>query len=301
MLEFTQTQLNELLADAIAAAKAASAYILAFDRQQLTVLQKEVGSSAASSVVTQVDVAAQALILKTLQPSIARFDLAVLAEESVNQTTTTRLIKDYFWCIDPLDGTLPFIENQPGFAVSIALVNRAGQSILAVVIQPSTQIMWTAILGQGSVLEELSTANKRLLTMPMSKTATHASGKLHWSYDRSFQTEPVFADVQTLLSTHFELQPYASMGGVMNALLLSQVAEPALYFKLAKAKLGGGSIWDFAATSLIMLEAGAWVSDMAGHPLDLNRPDSTFMNHRGVLYASNAELANWLISLHLGE
>jgi 3'-phosphoadenosine 5'-phosphosulfate (PAPS) 3'-phosphatase len=65
---------------------------------------------------------------------------------------------------------------------------------------------------------------------------------------------------------------------------------PACYFKFPKPEKGGGSLWDYAATACITREAGAVVTDLEGSPLDLNRKDSTFMNHRGFLYASNPEL-----------
>jgi hypothetical protein len=69
-------------------------------------------------------------------------------------------------------------------------------------------------------------------------------------------------------------------GAAMNAL---QVLEnpPGCYFKFPKPQQGGGSLWDFAATAAIF----------DGQALELNRADSTFMNHRGVLYASGAALA----------
>jgi fructose-1,6-bisphosphatase/inositol monophosphatase family enzyme len=38
-------------------------------------------------------------------------------------------------------------------------------------------------------------------------------------------------------------------------------------------------------------EAGAVATDFSGDPLDLNRADSTFMNHRGIMLASDAALA----------
>ncbi|SVC54967.1 uncharacterized protein METZ01_LOCUS307821, partial [marine metagenome] len=46
------------------------------------------------------------------------------------------------------------------------------------------------------------------------------------------------------------------------------------------------------ATACLFEEAGAVVSDVYGQPLDLNRPDSTFMNHRGAVYATDENLAN---------
>jgi len=66
---------------------------------------------------------------------------------------------------------------------------------------------------------------------------------------------------------------------------------PGCHLKLPKPEEGGGSLWDYAATACIYEEAGAWVTDVYGQRLELNRRESTFMNHRGVLYAVDQELA----------
>ncbi len=85
-------------------------------------------------------------------------------------------------------------------------------------------------------------------------------------------------------------------GAAMNAM---QVLEnpPGCYFKFPKPQQGGGSLWDFAATAAIFNECAAVASDFYGAPLELNRADSTFMNHRGVLYAPDAVLAGEIRAL----
>jgi 3'-phosphoadenosine 5'-phosphosulfate (PAPS) 3'-phosphatase len=80
-------------------------------------------------------------------------------------------------------------------------------------------------------------------------------------------------------------------GAVINACHALE-NSPGCHFKFAKPQEGGGSLWDYAATACLYEEAGAVVSDVHGEPLDLNRPDSTFMNHRGAVYATDEELAN---------
>jgi 3'(2'), 5'-bisphosphate nucleotidase/myo-inositol-1(or 4)-monophosphatase len=76
----------------------------------------------------------------------------------------------------------------------------------------------------------------------------------------------------------------------MNGISTIEMA-PAIYYKLPKKALGGGSLWDFAASSVIQSEAGGYNSDYDNNPLDLNREDSTFMNHRGVIYSSSKKLS----------
>ena len=54
-----------------------------------------------------------------------KYDFGILTEETPDNGS--RLVKDYFWCVDPLDGTLPFTEGTPGYSVSIALVSKSGR------------------------------------------------------------------------------------------------------------------------------------------------------------------------------
>ena len=83
----------------------------------------------------------------------------------------------------------------------------------------------------------------------------------------------------------------------MNACWVLEHA-PACYFKFPKQAEGGGSLWDYAATACILTEAGLHVSDIHGQKLDLNRGESTFMNHRGILYASDEKIADHIMKFY---
>ncbi len=86
-------------------------------------------------------------------------------------------------------------------------------------------------------------------------------------------------------------------GAVMNACGILE--EPnSCYFKYPRTGDSGGSLWDYAAKACLFGEAGAVASDIHGHPLALNRADSTFMNHRGLLYAACQPVADQIITLN---
>ena len=107
--------LASLSKQAVLAAKEAGKLISLSLNNELDISQKETGSTLASQVVTEVDCKSQNLILEILRPSCDEFSIAVLAEEE--EDNKSRLEHDYFWCIDPLDGTLPFIEGKPGLSL----------------------------------------------------------------------------------------------------------------------------------------------------------------------------------------
>lgn len=289
-MKLTAEHLRELTETAIQAARKAGALIAEYSNRPLNVQQKEGAESLASQVLTEVDGLSQELILQILQPSCEQFDLALLTEES--EDDRSRFDKDYFWCIDPLDGTLSFIEQTPGYAVCIALVTRSGVPVIGVVHDPVEQTTYHATKGHGAF---------RNYQPWLPKTSGRT---LNMIADRSFFKQ---ANRDAILSGLNEIAASMGLDGVetgmhggaaTNACWLIENG-PACYFKFPKPGNGGGSLWDFAATACICAEAGAAVSDIHGKPLDLNRADSTFMNHNGILFASPPELAPQIQELYI--
>ena len=270
---------------AIAAAKRAGDLIQSATLDQRRAQQKEGGSSLASQVVTEVDLASQQVILEDLENSIVEHELGLLTEESADDAS--RHQQDYFWCIDPLDGTLPFIEGKPGYSVSIALVSRAGEPQLGVIYDPVSETLYHASRGAGV------SCNGR-------PWRTRSADHLTLVMDRSLPNDPLykrFLPFVESLSPENELKLINQGGAALNACWVLEHA-PALYVKFPKKKPGGGSIWDFAASTCLFVEAGAAVSDIRGHPLKLNKVETTFMNADGVVYASNSSLARGVIDFY---
>jgi len=254
--------------------------------------RKAGGASLASQVVTEIDRRSEAIILDLLIPTLKRFELGLLTEEQADDGG--RLTADHFWCVDPLDGTLPFIEGSPGYAVSIALVSNDGTPRLGVVYDPVESVMLHAISGVGAFSD-----GRPWPTEPPNRGET-----LSVFADRSFldrDDHDALVDALGQLAKHMGLtgvRLHVSAGAVMNACgVLSH--PPACYFKDPKPA-GGGNLWDFAATACLFHEIGAVATDLAGNPLDLNRADSTEMAHRGVLFATDATLASQIRALGRG-
>lgn len=273
--------LQKLCTLAVAAGRKAAFRISETPYDSLSVNRKEGVDSLASEVVSQLDHDAQELILNELEPSVQGFDLGVLAEES--EDSKDRFEKPAFWAVDPLDGTLPFLTGNSGYAVSIGLVRRDGLPLIGVVIDPRSGDVYRAIHGQGAFLNE-----ERLST-------NGSECRLKVFVDPSTPDNPFFiASLPKLKElAHqrglegIEIDPPA--GAVMNVCGIARHVH-ACYFKAPKPQQGGGGIWDYAATACILPEAGGVATDLAGNPLDLNRPDSCFMNHRGTLFASSPGL-----------
>ena len=290
-MQLQADDLQFLTRQAILAAKAAGQAIANFPREQLIIDHKLAGSSLASQVVTEVDHLSEAIILEHLQPLSHRYDLALLSEETPDDGSRHR--HDYFWCIDPLDGTLPFIEAKSGYSVVIALVARSGVPLIGVIYDPLAHTLYHAEHGIGAYI------NGQRLAAPIA-----LGGKpecLTFITDKSFQNDPLYPDFVAALpdfscqlgvrKSHLLLQG----GAAINACQTYNDA-PACYFKFPKSHSGGGCPWDYAATRCWLAAAGGWVSDCQGLTLDLNPTGSLYFNHCGVLFSSHKAISQAVLA-----
>ncbi len=290
-MKFSGERLKTLADTAVEAARAAGRIIEAHRHLEVQVSHKAAGASPASQVVTEVDHKAQAAILEILAPTCVEHDLALLTEESPDDGG--RQSKPAFWCIDPMDGTLAFVNRVPGFSVSIALVGRDGTPLIGVVYDPVAHALYHAVCGQG--------ARKNGRAMVVSRPDT--GRPLVLRIDPSFRDHPKFASTRRGLGEIARelglngAEIHYRTGAVMNACGVLEDAN-ACYFKFPRSGDSGGSLWDYAATACLFREAGAVAADIHGRPMDLNRPDSTYMNHRGILYAATAALAERIVTLN---
>jgi fructose-1,6-bisphosphatase/inositol monophosphatase family enzyme len=195
--------------------------------------------------------------------------LGVLAEEG--EQDDSRLQKHAFWTVDPLDGTQYFIDGQPGYSTSIALVSQSGEPILGVVYDSVHDKLFEAVTGGGVTLNGTP--------LSVMKPREGDSERTTWFADRSLPTYPYYASVKA----HFDIR-YVG-GAVMNALQL--LTEPnSVYVKSTKKARSGCAIWDLAAVALMVEECSGSVRTYAGGPLHLNRSESVFFNDVGFAFAS---------------
>jgi len=268
------SQLNKI---AIEAALSAGKVIQKYMHDEVKVEKKKGGASYASQVVTAVDIECEKVILSHLLPTCDKFDLALLSEET--EDNGSRFKEDFFWCIDPMDGTLAFINKQPGFSVSIALIAKDGTPHIGVVFDPSSDTLYHAIKGKGAFKNGIPWEIK------------HANDHLTYVTDRKLKDTPRAAEIETLLQEHVEklslngLKEIAGAGSVLNGILVLENG-PACMFKFPKKEDGGGCLWDFAATACIYQELGLPATNFEGGRLDLNRKDGTFMNQEGAFYSN---------------
>ncbi|WP_312836439.1 inositol monophosphatase family protein [Comamonas sp.] len=248
----SSSSLHPMLNMAIKAARAAGAII---NRAALDVESVRVSTKQVNDFVTEVDQASEQAIIETLLTAYP--DHGILAEESGNEYGNPR--SNHIWIIDPLDGTTNFIHGFPVYCVSIALAVN-GRIEQAVVYDPTRNDLFTATRGRGAFLNERRIrVSKRTLLR------------------------------DTLITTGFPFRPgdnfkqyMAMLGDVMQR--TSGVRRPgAAALDLAYVAAGfsdgffetGLSIWDVAAGSLLVTEAGGLVGNFTG--------EADFLEQREVL------------------
>ncbi|MEL7222081.1 MAG: inositol monophosphatase family protein, partial [Bacteroidota bacterium] len=195
---------------AIKATLSAGEIIRQYRNKNVETKYKIAGVSHASQVVTVVDQACEAAILSHLLPTCEAFDLALLSEET--EDDHGRFEKDFFWCIDPMDGTLAFINKRPGFSVSIALVAKDGTPQIGVVFDPSTNTLYHAVRGNGAFKN-----NHPWKIQPSNKWLTYVTDRTLADTPRANQIKALLREKADSLGMK-DIAEIAGGGSVLNAI-----------------------------------------------------------------------------------
>ena len=191
--------------------------------------------------VCDVDLEVNTLLRRRLEALVP--DAGWLSEETADNAD--RLSADRVWVVDPIDGTRDYIRGRPGWAISIALVER-GQPVIAVLDAPARGEVWLAGAGQGATLN---------------------GAPIRVGDRRDFSGARVPTDALPKIDS--DLIPVDKPNSI--ALRIAMVAADQADLV---ATLRWGHEWDIAAAVLIAAEAGATVSDALGQKLAFNTPSA---------------------------
>ena len=134
------SQIN--IQDVVAIAKEAGGAIMQIYSQDFEVEYKQ-----DNSPLTIADKKANDIIENNLNQLLV--NLPILSEEGKEIPYEDRKHWEYFWLIDPLDGTKKFIKKNGEFTVNIALIHK-NTPVLGVVYAPALDICYWAKQGEGA-------------------------------------------------------------------------------------------------------------------------------------------------------
>ena len=242
----TRLQDPALLADVTALARRAGDVILDIYRTDFGVRGK-----ADASPVTEADERAEALIVPALRALAP--DVPIVAEEAV-AAGDVPTVGEWFWLVDPLDGTKEFVSRNGEFTVNIALVHR-GAPVLGVVLAPALGRLWAGVVGQGAWVEDGAGRRAIRCRAVPAEGLTVVASRSHGD--------------AAALDAFLAGRRVAALANAGSSLKLCLIAagEADLY-----PRLGRTMEWDIAAGHAVLAAAGGRVDTLAGVPLGYGKP-----------------------------
>jgi 3'(2'), 5'-bisphosphate nucleotidase len=196
-----------------------------------------------------------------------------------------------FWTLDPIDGTKGFLRGDQ-YAVALALIEQ-GHVVLGVLGCPNLPLdihepegprgcLFMAVRGKGSVTQGFDdTTGKKIKVATVSDPSQALFCE---SFEPSHSSHNESAQVAQVLGTR---NPPLRMDSQCKYGVLAR-GDVSIYLRLPTRKSYLETIWDHAAGSIIVQEAGGKVTDLQGRPLDFSA-GRRLVNNRGVV-ATNGRI-----------
>ncbi len=214
---------------------------------------REVNYKGLRDIVTDADLAAQAVIVERIQADFPGHD--ILAEEGrhdLDLTSPTPL-----WVVDPLDGTTNYSRRFPIFSVSVAMA-QGGEVQVGALYDPQRREMFFAERGQGAWVQR-GAGKARPARVSATDDLAEALVGVDWARDPELRGR--------------------TLAGVTRVAAACRTVRATGSAALSLAYVGGGWLdayfhlhllpWDVAAAALIIREAGGTVTTPAGAPWKL--------------------------------
>lgn len=213
------------------------------------------------SPVSLADREAEAYIQKELAQMTP--DIPMIGEEAVAQGTAPDLQScEYFWLVDPLDGTKEFVTGGDDFTVNIALIKN-GAPVMGVVYAPAlgdlyagygpgTALRWREDSGAEKALRVRSSPAKGLTVVA---SARHGNNEVLNKFLEGFKIEKVI-----------------KRGSSLKICAIAE-GKADLY-----PRFGPTCEWDTAAGHAVLNAAGGFITDTNGAPLRYGGLRDKFLN-----------------------
>ena len=229
-------------------------------------------AKADGSPVTQADKEAQDYInqqLRDIDDSIL-----IVGEENKNPDVSNA---EYFWLVDPLDGTKEFISGSGDYTVNIALIHK-NVSVLGVVYAPVHGDLYAAH-GEGTAIKwnEDSDVEKAIsVRPPTNKGLVIASSKSHGKGEK----------LEQFLS-HYKVAKQVKRGSSLKMCVIA-AGKADMY-----PRFGLTCEWDTAAAHAVLSAAGGRITDLDGNELQygLGRSEK-FLNPEFIARSNYVDLPN---------
>ena len=268
-MELEQKDLSSMLETAIVAAR------LAGQRAMEEINYIKISVKNSTELVTQADRRCQDIIIDRIKENYP--DHGFIAEEGEEGKIfkqNPRGGDEFWWVIDPIDGTNNFAHRMLFFTVSIAVMHQ-GEPVVGVIFEPATDSMYTGGKGADAQLDG------RRITASEEAIDKFASVGLESHFDDGVPNWTC----ELMTRTRFR-----NLG--TTALQLAYVAKGSMVATIANTP----KLWDIAAGVAINNAAGSVVTNWQGEkvfPVDLENYDG----HKFQMLVANKRVHSEVIEL----
>lgn len=188
-----------------------------------------------------------------------------------------------FWTLDPIDGTKGFLRGEQ-YAVALALIE-AGQVVLGVLGCPNLSMkdgngaVVVGVRGQGSWSEPLEGGPSQRQPVRVSPENDPKRARFCESVESGHSSQDDSQKIAQRLG--ITADPVRMDSQVKYAAVAR--GDAMIYLRLPTRKDYTEKVWDHAAGSIVVSEAGGRVTDITGRPLDFT--------HGGLLAANRGIVA----------
>lgn len=211
--------------------------------------------------------------------------------EAIDYGTHEIDYKSRFWTVDPIDGTKGFLRGEQ-YAIALALVED-GQVVLGVLGCPNFPLnydkpedgkgcLFSAAKGNGAFMQGLDQGEKEQIHVDSIFHSQKA--RFVESVEKAHASHTAHAQISSALgitTPSYRIDSQSKYAAVARG-------DVSIYLRLPKDKSYQEKIWDHAAGSIIVNEAGGRVTDIYGKPLDFSR-GRKLQSNKGVV-ATNGKL-----------
>ncbi|MEM7125163.1 MAG: 3'(2'),5'-bisphosphate nucleotidase [Chloroflexota bacterium] len=203
-------------------------------------------------------------------------------------------VANRFWTLDPIDGTKGFLRNDQ-YAIALALIEEGQVQVAALACpalpanldDPHSPVGSLFVAVRGQRAEMASLAGNTFSPIHVAATSPGAGDTSGLRFVESVESghgnhelQEAIARAAGITQPSLRMDSQAKYGAVARG-------DAALYLRLPSPKYPNYAekIWDHAAGSLVVEEAGGRVTDMHGKPLDFVS-DYKMNDNRGVVVSA---------------
>ncbi|MBA3873264.1 MAG: inositol monophosphatase [Anaerolineae bacterium] len=227
-----------------------------------------------TDIVTEADLASEAVVLPRLTKAFP--DHHIVSEEGGGAGIGKSAEEaEYFWYVDPLDGTTNYASNIPFFSVSLGLADKNMNPLVGVVYDPFSDELYSAALGHGATRND-----KPIHVSPQTalRQAVLCSG---FPYESINSPDSNIAEWKAFTIKSRGLRRFGSI-----ALELSYVASNRLEGLWERSV----NAWDVMAGIVLVREAGGTVTDYSNQ-------ESKIVHDGKQVLASNGHIHQQMIEV----